>query len=53
MKNKEVRGMLCNVPNDDLYIIKRTANYIGKIERLNDYFYPKKFLAAWIVGKKM
>ena len=44
--------MLNNIPNVDAYIIKRTANYIGKIARTNDHFYPKKFLAAWIVGKK-
>ena len=44
--------MLCNIPNDDAYIIKRTANYIGKVARTNDHFYPKKFFAAWIVGKK-
>ena len=52
IKNKEVRGLLCNIPNIDAYIVKRTATYIGKISRTDDNFYPKKFLAAWIVGKR-
>ena len=33
IKNREVRGMLCNIPNVNAYIIKRTANYIGKVAR--------------------
>ena len=52
IKNREVRGLLCNIPNIDAYIIKRTATYIGKISRIDDNFYPKKFLAAWITGKR-
>mmetsp|Transcript_1493 Transcript_1493/g.2313 ORF Transcript_1493/g.2313 Transcript_1493/m.2313 type:complete len:881 (+) Transcript_1493:452-3094(+) len=52
IKNKEVRGLLCNIPNIDAYIVKRTATYIGKISRTDVNSYPKKFLAAWIVGKR-
>ena len=50
IKNKEVRGLLCNIPNIDAYIAKRTATYLGKISRLNNNCYPKKFLTAWITG---
>ena len=52
IKNREVRGLLCNIPNIDAYIAKTTAPYIGKISRIDDSFYPKKFLAAWIIGKR-
>ena len=52
IKNKEVRGLLWNILNIDAYIVKQTATYIGKISRTDDNFYPKKFLAAWIVGKR-
>jgi hypothetical protein len=26
--------------------------HLGKISRIDDNFYPKKFLAAWITGKR-
>jgi hypothetical protein len=52
IKNHEVRGLLCGMPNIDAYINKRTATYIGKISRSNSTSYPKKFLTAWIHGKK-
>ena len=52
IKNKEVRGILCNIPNIDVFIIKRTATYLGKISRSDNSTYPKKFLAAWITGKR-
>jgi len=52
IKNHEVRGLLCNIPNIDAFIDKRTATYIGKISRSNPRTYPKKFLTAWIHGKK-
>ena len=52
IKNREVRGLLCNIPNIDAYINKRTATYIGKISRSNPKTYPKKFLTAWIHGKR-
>ena len=48
IKNKEVRGLLCNIPNIDTYIAKRTATYHGKISRLNTNCHPRKFLTAWI-----
>ena len=43
---------MCNIPNIDAYIIKRTATYIGKKSRIDDNFYSKKILAAWIIGKR-
>jgi len=52
IKNHEVRGLLCNIPNVDAFINKRTATYIGKISRSNPEAFPKKFLAAWICGKR-
>jgi len=52
IKNHEVRGLLSNIPNIDAFIDKRTANYIGKISRSNPSTYPRKFLIAWIHGKK-
>jgi hypothetical protein len=52
IKNKEVRGLLCNIPNIDAFIHRRTATYIGKITRTNTTAYPKKFLAAWINDSK-
>ena len=52
IKNKEVRGLLCNIPNIDAFIHRRTATYIGKITRTNTTTYPKKFLAAWINDSK-
>jgi hypothetical protein len=52
IKNHEVRGLLSNIPNIDAFIDKRTANYIGKISRSNPRTYPRKFLTAWIHGKK-
>jgi hypothetical protein len=52
IKNKEVRGILCNIPNIDAFIAKRTAVYLGKVSRSNNNTYPKKFLAAWITGKR-
>ena len=51
-KNREVRGMLANIPNIDAFIHRRTATYIGKIVRANETTYPKKFLAAWINNSK-
>jgi hypothetical protein len=50
IKNKEVRGMLCNIPNIDAFITRRTAVYIGKITRSEGNSLPKKLLAAWIRG---
>ena len=52
IKNKEVRGLLCNIPNIDAFIHRRTATYIGKITRADASTYPKKFLAAWINDSK-
>jgi hypothetical protein len=52
IKNQEVRGLLCNMPNIDAFINRRTATYIGKISRSNPESYPKKILAAWIQGKR-
>ena len=52
IKNKEVRGMLCNMPNVDAFITRRTATYIGKITRSDNDAFPKKFLAAWINKSK-
>ena len=52
IKNKEVRGILCNIPNIDAFITKRTAGYIGKITRSEENSLPKKFLAAWISGSQ-
>jgi hypothetical protein len=53
IKNKEVRGLLCNIPNIDAFIYRRTATYIGKIIRADtNTSYPKKFLAAWINDHK-
>ena len=48
----EIRGILCNIPNVDAYIAKRTAVYLSKVSRSNNNTYPKKFLAAWITGKR-
>jgi hypothetical protein len=50
IKNKEVRGLLCKIPNIDAYIAKRTATYVGKITRLNNNCFPNFFLTAWILG---
>ena len=52
MKNKEARGMLCNMPNVDAFITKRMVTYVGKIARSDSDTLPKKFLAAWINSKK-
>jgi hypothetical protein len=52
IKNKEVRGFLCNIPDIDAFIHRRTATYVGKISRANMNTYPKKFLAAWINESK-
>ena len=51
IKNKEVRGILWNIPNVDAFIIKRTATYLGNISLLDNSTYPKKFLAAWKTRK--
>jgi hypothetical protein len=50
IKNKEVRGMLYNIPNIDAFITRRTAVYIRKITRSEGNSLPKKLLAAWIRG---
>ena len=52
IKNKEVRGLLCDIPNIDTFIHRKTATYIGKITRVDLSTYPKKFLAAWINDSK-
>jgi hypothetical protein len=52
IKNKEVRGLLCNIPNIDAYITRRTATYLGKISRSDDMNLPKKILTAWINKKR-
>ena len=53
IKNKEVRGLLCNIPNIDAYITKRTATYLGKKSRLNNNGYLRKSLTSWITsGRK-
>ena len=52
IKNHEIRGILCNIPNVDAFINKRTATYIGKVSRSNPESYPIKFLTAWIHGKR-
>ena len=52
IKNQEIRGLLCNLPNVDAYIDKCTATYIGKVSRSNPDSYPLKFLTAWIHGKR-
>jgi len=50
--NKEVRGLLCNIPNIDAYITRRIATYLGKFSRSDNNNYPKKFLTAWINQKR-
>jgi hypothetical protein len=52
IKNSEVRRRLYNIPNIDAFINRRTAKYVDKVSRLNDDDLPKKFLAAWINGKR-
>jgi hypothetical protein len=52
IKNEEVRAMLCNIPNIDAYITKRTAAYLGKVSRSDNESLPKKFLAALIQGSQ-
>jgi hypothetical protein len=32
IKNEEVKAMLCNIPNIDVYITKRTTVYLGKVQ---------------------
>ena len=44
IKTQEVRGVLCNIPNINAFIIKCTATYIEKK--------PIKFLTAWIHRKR-
>ena len=51
-KPDEVRKILCNIPNIDAFINKRTATYIGKISRSSPESYPVKFSTAWIHGKR-
>ena len=41
IKNKEVRRMLCNMPNVDTFITRRTATYIGKIAQSDNDAFPK------------
>ncbi len=50
IKNREDRGLLCNIPNIDVFIMKRTDAYLGKVSRLNNNSLPKNFLAACISG---
>ena len=52
IKNREVRGLLSNIPNIDAFIHRRTATYIGKIVRANETTYPKKLLSALINDSK-
>ena len=52
IKNKEVRGLLCNIPNIDAFITKRMATYVGKVTRADHESLPKKFLTAWINGSR-
>ena len=52
IKNKEVRGLLCNIPDIDAFIHRRMATYIGKISRSDTNTFPKIFLAAWINESK-
>jgi hypothetical protein len=47
-----VRGLLCNIPNVDAFITKRTATYVGKVARSDQESLPKKFLTAWINGSR-
>jgi len=47
-----VRGLLCNIPDIDAFIYRRTATYIGKVIRTEESTYPRKFLAAWINDSK-
>ena len=51
IKNKEVRGLICNILNIDAYITRRTATYLGKISRSDNINLPKKFLTAWVNKK--
>jgi hypothetical protein len=51
-KNVELRALLCNIPYVDVFINRRAASYIGKIDRGNETTYPKNFLAAWINGSR-
>jgi hypothetical protein len=52
IKNKEVRSLLCNIPNIDAFLTKRTATYVGKITRTDHESLPKKFITAWINGSR-
>jgi len=53
LKNKEVRNLLCFIPEIDAFIMKRTAVYIGKVSRAEENSLPKKILAvAWIRGSR-
>ena len=47
-----MRGLLCNIPDIDAFIHRRTATYIGKISRSDTNTFPKKFIAAWINESK-
>ena len=52
IKNREVRGLLCSIPNVDAYITRRTATYLRKISRSDDINLPKQILTAWINKKR-
>ena len=41
IKNKEVRALLCNILNIDVFITRRTATYLGKILRSDNSNYRK------------
>jgi len=44
IKHKEVRGILCNLPDIEAFIFKRTAVYLGKVSRSSSNTYPKNSL---------
>ena len=52
IKNREVRGLLCNIPNIDAYITRRTATYISKISRSDDINLTKKFSQHGLIKKE-
>ena len=52
ISNNKIRKLFYNIPDAGSLIAMKTLNFIGKIVRREDSFYPKQLLTAWVNNKR-
>ena len=49
ISNEKLRKMFYNIPDACTLIAVKQLNFIGKVVRREDSFFPKQLLTAWVI----